>query len=84
MHLLMNHITRRDNRIRVTEVKFLTCNKIVRIDTVDTVMSLVTHHCMIIINHLPRTIRFKYTWYHINICIIFIIIIIIVKIILLL
>ncbi|KAF5808276.1 hypothetical protein HanXRQr2_Chr04g0143551 [Helianthus annuus] len=89
MHLLLNHITRRSNRIRVTDtgVKFLTCNKIVRIgteDTVDTVMSLVTNHCMMIMNHLPRAIRFKYRRYHINICIILLIIIIIVKIILLL
>ncbi|MFS7969616.1 hypothetical protein Hanom_Chr09g00811291 [Helianthus anomalus] len=53
-------------------------------DTVDTVMSLVTHHCMMIINHLPLAIRFKYRRYHINICIILILIIIIVKIILLL
>ncbi|MFS7976104.1 hypothetical protein Hanom_Chr10g00888531 [Helianthus anomalus] len=82
MPLLMNHITRHNNRIRImdTGVKFLTCNQIIRIDmedTVDTVMSLRTHHCMMIINPLTRAIRFNLIRYHIYICIIIVVNIII-------
>ncbi|MFS7974827.1 hypothetical protein Hanom_Chr10g00873311 [Helianthus anomalus] len=77
MPLLMNHITRHINRFRITDtgVRFLTCNQIIRIDTVDTVMNLRTRHCMMIINPLTRAIRFKLIRYHINICIIIIIIV---------
>ncbi|MFS8023540.1 hypothetical protein Hanom_Chr16g01452661 [Helianthus anomalus] len=72
MPLLMNHIIWHNNHIRITDmgVKFLTCNKIIRIYTEDRLMSLQTHHCMMIINPLTRAIRFKLSRYRINICII--------------
>ncbi|MFS7931599.1 putative MULE transposase domain, FHY3/FAR1 family [Helianthus anomalus] len=61
MHLLMNHITRHSNRIRVDTVDTgVKVDTVDTKDTVDTVMSLVTHHCMMIMNHVPRAIRFKY------------------------
>ncbi|MFS7998686.1 hypothetical protein Hanom_Chr12g01156781 [Helianthus anomalus] len=79
MPLLKNHITRHNNRIRITNTgaKFLTCNKIIQInteDTVDMVMSLRSHRYKMIINPLTRAICFKLIRYHINICIIIVVV----------